>query len=162
MKRIVAPAILVACLAIARPTAAQSTDQTYKNAVGVTFGWWNGASVSVKHFFNENTVGEVRVSFWQYGGEVCGLYEHYEDFGTVPGLKWYAGVGGHGGSHNNGYAKYYPSRTDGLYAGPDGILGVDYKFSGAPIDVSFDVQPRLDIPGPYFSVWGGLGVRFAF
>lgn len=160
MRRIL---VIAACCALALPTYAQTEDDaTYRNAVGVTFGWWRGAALSLKHFVTDEVALEAKLSFWNYGGEVCGLFEYYGDFGTVPGLKWYAGGGAHIGVYNQDWAKYYPARSDGLYAGPDGILGIDYKFPTAPIDLSFDVEPRVDIPGAYFNVWGGLGVRFAF
>jgi len=46
----------------------------------------------------------------------------------------------------------------------DGVLGLDYKISGAPINVSIDWQPSLNLIGhTYFEGgWGGLGVRFTF
>jgi hypothetical protein len=165
MKFCILLAAIAACCFFARPAAAQddrAADQTYQNAVGVTFGWWNGASLSVKHFFKDNEAIEARATFWQYGGELCGLFEYYGDFGNVSGLRWYVGGGGHAGGYNHQYAKYYPDRPDGAYFGADGVMGVDYKFDGAPIDLSFDVQPRVDVPGGYFNVWGGLGVRLAF
>ncbi|TDX00975.1 hypothetical protein [Dinghuibacter silviterrae] len=166
MRYFVLAALLAACCTFAHPAAAQEAaqggDQTYQNAVGVTFGWWNGASLSLKHFIKDDAAIEVRASFYQYGGELCGLYQFYGDFGNVAGLRWYAGGGAHAGAYNNRWTKNYPSRPDGVYLGPDGVLGVDYKFDSAPIDLSFDIQPRVDIPGGYFNVWGGLGVRFAF
>lgn len=162
MKRIVVLAAIAACCALALPVAAQSSDQTYQNAIGVNFGWWSGGSLSLKHFIKDDVAIEARLSFWEYGGEACGLYEYYGDFGNVSGLRWYVGAGGHAGVYNHDWSKYYPNRQDGAYLGPDGVLGIDYKFEGAPIDVSFDIQPRFDFPGAYFNVWGGLGVRFAF
>lgn len=143
-------------------SSAQSMNSDYQNAIGVKFGWWNGAAIDGKHFIKDNTAIEAEVSIFNYGAEVNGLYEWYGNFSSVEGLKWYVGGGGHVGGYNHTYAHNYPNRTSGVFFGPDGVLGVDYKFTGAPINLSFDVQPLFDVPGMYFNVWGGLGVRFAF
>lgn len=142
--------------------SAQSTGPDYSTGVGVKFGWWNGAGISVKHFMNSNAALEGILSLWHYGGEICGLYEYHGDIAGAQGLKWYVGAGAHVGIYNNNYGEVYPARSTGVYLGPDGVLGLDYKITGAPIDLSLDIQPRIDIPGLYFYVWGGLGVRFAF
>ena len=48
--------------------------------------------------------------------------------------------------------------------GIDGVLGLDYKVKGAPLDVSLDWQPSFNFVGyNYFEGgWGGLGIRYAF
>jgi hypothetical protein len=159
------PVILLAIAALCCTTlvvSAQSMGSDYQTAVGVKFGWWSGAAIDAKHFIKDNVAIEGEVSFYNYGAEVNGLYEWYGHFASVEGLKWYIGAGGHIGGYNHTYAQNYPSRSSGVFFGPDGILGVDYKFTGAPINISFDIQPLFDVPGMYFNVWGGLGVRFAF
>jgi hypothetical protein len=50
----------------------------------------------------------------------------------------------------------------GAFFGVDGVLGLDYKISGAPIDLSLDIQPEVSIPDGGFDIWGGLGIRFTF
>jgi hypothetical protein len=162
MLKIVVLAGIAALCAITLDTSAQDLGSDYKTSVGVKFGWWEGGSLSVKHFVKENVAVEALLSFWQYGGEACGLYEFHGKIPNVDGLKWYVGGGGHVGVYNTDWAKNYPDRPGQVYLGPDGVLGIDYKFTGAPIDLSFAVHPRFDIPGGYFNVWGGLGVRFAF
>lgn len=162
MKRTVPAAALAACLAFASTAKAQTSDASYQNAVGVVFGWWVGGAISLKHFIKDNSAIEARVSFYQYGGEAAGFYEYYGDIPNLQNLRWYVGAGGHFGVYNHEWSKEYSGRQDGAYLGPDGILGIDYKFDGAPIDLSFDIEPRFDFPGAYFNVWGGLGVRFAF
>ena len=48
--------------------------------------------------------------------------------------------------------------------GIDGIIGLDYKIKGAPINVCLDWQPSFNFIGyNYFEGgWGGIGVRYAF
>ncbi len=44
----------------------------------------------------------------------------------------------------------------------DGVLGLDYKIKGAPINVSIDWQPSINFVGygRFESGWGGLGIRY--
>jgi hypothetical protein len=144
------------------PAAAQSLDDTYQTAVGVTAGWWSGAAFSLRHFIDDDAALEARLSVWKYGGEGCALYEYFGDVPDVDGLRWYIGGGAHVGQYNHAWAKYNPSEWNRWYLGPDGVAGMDYKFEGIPLDMSFDVQPRMDFPGGWVDLWGGLGIRFAF
>lgn len=42
-------------------------------------------------------------------------------------------------------------------------LGLDYKISGAPIDLAFDIDPTFTLaPTTSFDFAGGLAFRFAF
>ncbi len=53
--------------------------------------------------------------------------------------------------------------TDGVrFTG--GVIGLDYKFKDAPINVSLDWQPSFNFVGyNYFEGgWGGLGIRYTF
>lgn len=129
--------------------------QEYTTALGVKF--YPGA-VSIKHFLNDNKAVEGLGYFWTRGMRVTGLYEIHFDFKQAEGLKWYVGPGAHVGFYNN---KYYGGGT-GL--GIDGVIGLDYKFKGAPINVSLDWQPSFEF-GNYdgFSGnWGGLAIRYVF
>ncbi|TDX00974.1 hypothetical protein [Dinghuibacter silviterrae] len=162
MKHCLVLCLLALCCTLVLPVAAQSFDDTYQNAVGIHFGWWRGVALSLKHFINDDAALEARASLWKYGGEVCVLYQFYGDVPDIDGLRWYAGGGAHVGQYNLAWAKYNPSELNRWYLGPDGVAGMDYKFQGAPIDMSFDVQPRMYFPVGWVDLWGGIGVRFAF
>ena len=136
-----------------------------KNGSGVYF--YPGA-VTAKHFFRSNIAGEGLCYF--YGNpsvRLTALLEFHFDINTVPGLKWYTGPGVHlSFTRDNGYAN--------TFAGIDGVLGLDYKFSGAPIDLSVSWQPSFEFgddprpndplkDGPGFTgSWAGVGVRYVF
>ena len=52
------------------------------------------------------------------------------------------------------------------YFGIDGVVGLDFKFRGAPINMSLDWQPSFSF-GPNGSTgfeggWGGLAIRYAW
>ena len=131
------------------------TSQSYKTALGVKF--YPGA-VSLKHFVKPNAAIEGLGYFWNRGSRITGLYEFHGDINGAAGLKWYVGPGAHIGFYNTKYG-------GGSSFGVDGVLGLDYKFKGAPINMSVDWQPSFEFNGAYdgFSGnWGGLAIRYVF
>lgn len=140
---------------------AQPQGSSYQTAVGAKF--WPGA-ISLKHFTKQDRALEGLLYFWNYGFRFTGLYEIHGDINGAPGLKWYIGPGAHIGVWSDRWKDRYPDRNDGVAIGIDGVIGLDYKFKGAPINISLDWQPSFNFVGySYFeSGWGGLGVRYTF
>jgi hypothetical protein len=149
--------ILMFLFVCATAAHSQSLGSTYRTALGVKF--YPGA-ISIKHFTKSNVALEGLGYFWRYGFRFTGLYEYHGNISGAAGLKWYVGPGAHVGFYNNKWDR----QNDGeLSVGIDGVLGLDYKINGAPINLSLDIQPVFNIVGDtYFDVWGGLGVRFTF
>jgi hypothetical protein len=150
--------IVVAFFAFSFAGHSQSMGYSYKTALGVKV--WDGGGISLKHFTGKNAVEGIAY-FWSHGFRLTGLYEIHGDIEGANGLKWYIGPGAHVGFYNNRY--HYPS---GSYTaiGIDGVLGLDYKFKGAPINLSLDWQPSFefgDFSG-FNGSWGGLGIRYTF
>ena len=135
--------------------------QNYKTALGLKF--YPGA-ISIKHFTERNKAIEGLAYFWDYGSRYTGLYEIHGDIKELDGLQWYVGPGAHIGFWNDSWKRNYPTRASGIAIGLDGVLGLDYKFKDAPINISIDWQPSFNIIGyTYFeSGWGGLGIRYTF
>jgi hypothetical protein len=160
MKKIVVLSGLLALLFVTR-TQAQSMGSDYRTAVGVKF--WPGA-LTIKHFIQSDRALEGDLYFWEHGFRFTGLYEFHGDINGAAGLKWYAGPGAHIGWYNDRYWRDGHEYGDGSASfGVDGVLGLDYKFKGAPIAVSLDINPFLEIlHHPYVDVWGGLGFKFCF
>ena len=131
------------------------TSQEYTTALGVKF--YPGA-FSVKHFFKPSTAIDGLGYFWNKGMRITGLYEFHMDIANAEGLKWYVGPGAHVGFYNN---KYYKGGTS---VGVDGVIGLDYKFKNAPINVSLDWQPSVEFSDydGFSGSWGGLGIRYVF
>ena len=110
--------------------------QDYKLAMGVRFSSASPTlsnSITVKYFMNEKAALEGLLSFGTRFG-VGGLYEVHQLIGSVPSLNWFYGGGAYIGFENHN-----------TYLGPTGILGVDYKFQNAPLNLSIDWKPELDI-----------------
>ena len=131
-----------------------NTSSSYRNALGVKV--WDGAGISYKHFFNKNA-GELIGYFWKQGVRFTGLYEIHGPIAGATGLKWYIGPGVHIGFYNDKYG-------NGAFGGIDGVIGLDYKFSGAPINLSLDWQPSFEFGDArgFVGSWGGLGIRYTF
>jgi hypothetical protein len=131
-----------------------STGYSYRTALGVKV--WDGAGISLKHFFDKNA-GELIGYFWNRGFRFTGLYEIHGDINGAEGLKWYIGPGAHIGFYNTKYG-------GGTAIGIDGVIGLDYKFNGAPINISLDWQPSFEFGdgAGFIGSWGGLGIRYTF
>lgn len=158
MKRLILATILLFSIVFAQ--AQQNMGSDYTTALGVKV--YPGA-ISVKHFIGKNAVeGLGYIS--SDGFRLTGLYEIHNSLGNVEGLRWYVGGGAHLGIWSDAWKNKYPTREGGLAVGVDGVLGVDYKIKGAPLNLSFDWQPSFNIIGyNYFEGgWGGLGVRYTF
>jgi len=138
----------------AQSSSANST--TYTTALGLKF---YPTGVTLKHFLTGNHALEGIGYFYNYGTRITGLYEIYGDINNAPGLRWYIGPGAHVGFYNTKYG-------GGSSAGVDGVLGLDYKVTNAPLNLSLDWQPSCEFGDNFnngFSGgWGGFGVRYTF
>jgi hypothetical protein len=147
----------------------QNLSSSYTTALGLKV-WDDGAGVTIKNFIATNHALEGIGYVWNGGTRITGLYEFHFDFVGAPGLKWYVGPGAHVGFYNSYYYdRRYPNngngyRSSGSFAGIDGIIGLDYKFTGAPINVSLDWQPSFEFGADrgFFGGWGGAAVRYTF
>lgn len=128
---------------------------SYRTALGVKV--WDGGGISFKHFVNGNNALELVGYFWSQGMRITGLYEIHGPVSGANGLQWYIGPGAHIGFYNS-------KNGDGNFAGIDGVLGLDYKFNGAPINISLDWQPSFEFGNNrgFVGSWGGLGIRYTF
>lgn len=127
----------------------------YTTALGVKV--WDGGGISFKHFLNDKGAIELIGYLWNRGTRVTGLYEIHGPISGAGSLQWYIGPGAHVGFYNSKYG-------DGTFIGLDGVLGLDYKFDSAPINISLDWQPSIEFGDNrgFSSGWGGLGIRFTF
>lgn len=147
--------------------------QDYRNAIGVRLGGLT-SGLTYKHV-GQSGGFEGLLSFSHRAFVITGLYEKHNDISNAPGLRWFYGAGGHIGFFQYGGYYYWVNKhgrfvyVDG-YDGPsrtvlglDAILGLDYKFNGAPFDISLDIKPFVDFWGGAYGYFdGALSVRFTF
>ena len=155
MRKLVVLIMALTIVSISRGQSRSINGYSYKTALGVKV--WDGGGISLKHFWSGNNAGELIGYFWTRGARFTGLYEIHGPIAGAPGLKWYVGPGVHIGLYNTKFG-------DGAFAGIDGVLGLDYKFNGAPINISLDWQPSFEFGNGrgFYGNWGGLGIRYTF
>ncbi|HEY0177954.1 MAG TPA: hypothetical protein VGC08_16340 [Pedobacter sp.] len=153
----------ILCLTVIATLAIHSTSkaQGYDNAIGGRFGAANG--LTFKTTLGDNKMIDLIANFrstdeYKYF-RLTGLYEIYNPINNAAGLSWYYGIGGSIGS-----AKYRPSNSSDLYLSADGVLGLDYKFADAPINLSLDWKPAIELaPNTSFDGSGvAISLRFTF
>lgn len=161
MKKIIGVTLILLFFSVSSQAQNPTTNSySYRNAIGVKV--WDGGGISFKHFFNEKNAGELIGYFWRRGFRITGLYEIHGPITGANGLKWYIGPGAHIGFYD--YYLPHDERIHGTYIGIDGVLGLDYKFRGAPINISLDWQPSFEFGDGlgFIGSWGGLGIRYTF
>jgi hypothetical protein len=161
-------ALLLSVTLLASKSQAQSTQdsQDYKTAVGLKFGGFENG-ISLKYFVTSDISYEGVLGFRDHGVVVTGLYEINQQAFNTAGLKFYYGFGAHIGAEGKGDYKrfgsdeYYDSSH--LLLGADGVLGLEYVIPQAPIAISLDLNPRVEIAtGPFFDIAPGLGIKYIF
>ncbi|RYY35294.1 MAG: hypothetical protein EOP46_10535 [Sphingobacteriaceae bacterium] len=140
--------------------------QDYQTAVGLKFGGYENG-VSAKYFFQPNTALEGIIGIRRGGVVVTGLYEIHAPAFNVDKFKFYYGFGAHiGGVGKGKYQRF--GGDDEFYtksqilAGVDGVLGLEYIIPDSPIGISLDLNPRLELNGPFFDLAPGLGLKYTF
>lgn len=155
MRKIILLAVVVFLTTISQAQNSSTNSSSYKNALGVKV--LDGGGITFKHFVSVNNALEFIGYFWNRGTRITGLYEIHGPISGASGLKWYIGPGAHIGFYNTKYG-------DGSFVGLDGVLGLDYKFKGAPINMSIDWQPSFEFGDNrgFVGSWGGFAVRYTF
>lgn len=105
-------------------------------AVGIRFSSASPTlsnSLSFKYFIKDGNAIEALVSFGDRFG-FGALYEKHQLIGGTPNFTWFYGGGG--------YVGFEGGKT---WLGPTGVVGLDYKFPNAPLNLSLDWKPELDL-----------------
>ena len=153
MKKIIIATLFIVC---SKMVFAQAP---YNQAIGLKVP--GGFSITYKKFLTATNNIEAQATLWHKGFRVSGLYEFNFYNLNVDGLAWFVGPGAHIGFWKTEFKNDYNSNAD---LGIDGILGLDYKFTNAPINVSLDWQPSITLAGSagFSPAYGGLAVRYTF
>ena len=144
--------ILVFMLAIA--STHNLLAQDYKTALGVRLSNDQALvnnSITLKHFLNDRTALEALLSFSDPVA-IGLLVEIHKPLSGTESLKWYYGGGPYFSFGNN------------TVFGAQGVLGLDYKFTNIPLNLSLDWKPELSIISDinFEPSAVGFSVRFTF
>ncbi|MBN2683186.1 MAG: hypothetical protein JXR58_11810 [Bacteroidales bacterium] len=134
--------------------------QDYNTGVGLRGGFATG--LTIKHFTSSSTAFEGIIASRWHGFSLTGLVEFHKPAFDVDRLNWYWGFGAHLGFWNN--TDWYDDNDDYMVIGIDGILGIEYNFEEAPINISIDWKPAFHLVG--YSGFGGdegaVSIRYIF
>ena len=157
--------LIVALLIGVASFVTNSYAQSYNTGVGLRFGGLT-SGITVKHFTNSSTALEGILSIGRRSFVITGLYEKHSSANKSSDLKFLYGFGAHVGFFQDGGSYYYNNNrpyTATTVLGIDGILGLDYKFNKAPINISMDIKPFIDFfGGNYVYMDGGVSLRYTF
>lgn len=149
-------------------TISVAYSQSYKSAIGLRLGY--PASISFKTFVSERGAFEGFVGFrrWSYVSytNIGAMYQYHNPFPNVEGLAWYYGGGATVYFWNYDDDFFFNDDYNGLNFGIMGVLGLDYKFANAPVNLSIDWVPTFVIGDAYYGGFrgdaGALSVRYTF
>ncbi len=142
MKKIIVSLLVVLTTGIFYTASAQ---QPYTTAVGVRLSSSNAMvsnAISVKHFINDKMAVEGLLSF---GDPLAlgALLELHQPLSS-PGLSWYYGGGAYLAFLKTVNTTTLKTSTDPNF-GAQGVIGLDYKFTNIPLNISLDWKPELNI-----------------
>ena len=119
--------------------------QEYKTALGVRLSSSAAIvnnSISLKRFLNEKSAIEALFSFGD-PLSLGALYEIHKPF-SAAGITWFYGGGGYVGFVKEYNVNKNKNETNVNFGGM-GVLGLDYKFTNLPLNLSLDWKPELNI-----------------
>lgn len=143
MKKILVVVLLVAGSGLFLEAGAQVAP--YKTALGVRLSSSNAYqnnSVSFKQFISDKAAIEALFTF----GDPLALgamLELYKPL-AADGLSWFYGGGGYIAFVKKLNPTTLKESTDPNF-GAQGVIGLDYKFSNIPLNISLDWKPELNI-----------------
>lgn len=153
---------LIFSLALVAACAVGAQAQDYQSAIGLRFGY--PASVSYKTFISDVGAIEGFLGFRRWATyswfNVAGLYQHHFPINNVDGLRWYAGGGASVFFWNFNNTFIGDNSTSTSFA-VLGVLGLDYKFANAPVNLSVDWIPAFFLNGFDNGFGGGYGALSA-
>ncbi len=148
---------ILGCIALFALSTTNVKAQNYKTGLGLGIDFGDGATLvgpSIRHHFSRNGALQGEVLFGGNATFIQGFIQYNSAIPGAKGLDWFAGGGPSVGIGNGNSAFYLVP-----------MAGLDYKFDGAPLALSFDWRPRIyigdnnsgSLPGRF-----GLGFRYTF
>ncbi len=156
--------IIVSLLALGIGSLTTLSAQDYKTALGVRLSSSNAMqnnSISIKQFISSTTAIE---GLFTFGDPLAlgALLEFHKPL-SASGLRYFYGAGGYISFVKTVNISTQKTSTDANF-GAQGIIGLDYKFSNIPLNISLDWKPELNIVSDinFEPAAIGFSARFTF
>ncbi len=136
--------------------------QDYQSAIGLRLGY--PLAASYKFFISDANAIELYLGFRTYAIGYTFLnpgvlFQIHNPINGVDGLSWYYGAGVSAFLYS--YKSSFGVGGSNFAFGLSGVIGLDYKFADAPINLSVDWIPTIVIGGDYAGFGGGNGALAA-
>lgn len=133
--------------------------KNYNSAIGLRLGLPYG--ITGKTFISEQDALEGILHFRDNYVGFTGLYERHVMLANVPELNFFYGAGAGIAIFNSRY-----SGNNNFSIGIDAIIGVEYTIPNAPINLSLDLKPYINVV-PQFGqnddwVQAAISARYTF
>lgn len=135
--------------------------QDYKAGIGLRAGTYTG--LTFKYFTKPSTALEFIVATRYKAVGFTVLVEGHTHFLGIPRLNFLYGAGGHSyfwGENNLDNSPFGRSPVVGI----DGIVGLDYAWTGIPISMSIDWKPtiNLGVSDGFWADEAAFSIRYTF
>lgn len=140
--------------------------QNYKTGLGLGIDFGDGATAvgpSVRHHFSRNSALQGEVLFGGNTTIIQAFLQYNAPIKGAKGLDWYVG----GGPKIQIYDRnryFFNDNYTAFYLVP--MVGLDYKFDGAPLALAFDWRPSIYVgDNPFLGTEAGrfgLAFRYTF
>ncbi|KLT63829.1 hypothetical protein [Pedobacter sp. BMA] len=140
--------------------------QNYKTGLGLGVDFGDGRTLvgpSLRHHFNRNTALQGEVLFGGNTTVIQAFLQYNAPIKGARGLDWYLG----GGPKVQIYDRnryFFNDNYTAFYLVP--MVGLDYKFNGAPLALAFDWRPSIYVgDNPFLGTEAGrfgFGFRYTF
>lgn len=133
----------------------------YKVGLGLKLG--TPVALSVKYMAAKHHAVELLAGGWLRAGGATLLYVYHIYMRNAPSLRWYFGAGAHcayaAANSYNPYSDRFVKNN--IYAGLDGVLGLEYVFPRAPFSIALDALPTVNFT-ERVSLWWNAGIAFRY
>lgn len=142
--------------------ASNVQSQSYDKAIGLRLGY--PIAASFKFFISEPGAIEIYAGYRSYSFgyndfRLGAMYQYHKPISGVDGLSWYFG----GGASVLFFNYDFDTDDSDLGIAINGVLGLDYAFADAPINLSLDWVPTFLLTGygnGFGADYGALSARY--
>ena len=160
MKRIILISLIALSVLGGTSVKAQKNSMPYHQALGGRGGFIYG--LTYRNFYDRMKAIELIGAYRYKGGSATCVFQFNKQMKRLQDIYWYWGLGLHAGHYNSkAYYQSSPSWLNSKWSddyflsskpktslttfGIDGMMGLEYVFRVAPVNITLDFHPYLDV-----------------